>query len=75
VKYQGSAQDYIFSTKFKQIMPFCIISWSNSKLFMLNGGFFADWWLGLTSQSADWQGQNTGISPFSAMFCYFCEYL
>jgi hypothetical protein len=37
---QGSAQDcssaYI---SFKQIMPFCIISWSDSKLFRPSGGF------------------------------------
>jgi hypothetical protein len=39
---QGSAQDCwmptFFSTKFKQIMPFCLISWSDSKLFRLSGG-------------------------------------
>jgi hypothetical protein len=37
----GSAQDYwsayIFATKFKQIMPFCIISWSRFKT------FYAEW--------------------------------
>jgi transposase-like protein len=58
---QSSAQDrwsaYIFSTKFKQRMPFCIISWSDSKHFRPSDAFFAEWWLRPTS--ADWQGQYT----------------
>jgi hypothetical protein len=58
---QGYAQDcwsaYIFQTKFKQIVPFCIISWSDSKLFSRSGGFFVEWWSGPTS--TDWHGQNT----------------
>jgi hypothetical protein len=35
---------------FNQIMPFCIISWSDSKLFRRSGGFFAEWWSGATSR-------------------------
>jgi hypothetical protein len=59
----GSAQDcwsaYIFSTKFKQVMPFYIISWSDSKLYGLSaGGFFAEWCL-----VGDQQEQNTGYCP------------
>jgi hypothetical protein len=33
-------------TKFKQIIPLCSISWSDSILFRLSGGVFAEWRLG-----------------------------
>jgi hypothetical protein len=46
---------YIFSTKFKQIIPFCIISWSDSKCFRPS----SRWLFCLVVVGADRQGQNT----------------
>jgi hypothetical protein len=47
-----------FSTKFEQIIPISITSWSELILFRLSGDFFAEWWSGPTS--LDQQGQKNG---------------
>jgi hypothetical protein len=58
----GALLNGIFSTKFKQIMPFCIISWSDSNLFRLSGGCVG----------ADQQGPNEwfGINWQGSVFIF-----